>query len=164
MDIDHINFNLSGFALPVIVIIGAPGAGKTETGCALASDLGWLFWDTDVIIEQACNMKVTEIFSQHGEKAFRALERKLVEEIVKLHNNMKQDYPKTQLGTIISTGGGLPVVNENFANLAQIGKLINLYASIEVLNDRAGGRAISLYLICQMPALRMLISMRKNRG
>ena len=139
MDIDRLNFNLSSLTLPIIVIIGPPGAGKTEVGQSLAQDLGWQFWDTDVIIEQACNMKVTAIFSRHSEKVFRLLERKLVEEIVKLYkNHQSADGSNVGAGTVISTGGGLPVPPENFANLAAMGNLINLYASIDVLSERAG--------------------------
>lgn len=58
-----------------IVIIGAPGAGKTTVGRALAARRGQDFIDVDQLIEQRTGKPVAEIFADDGEPAFRALEQ-----------------------------------------------------------------------------------------
>jgi shikimate kinase len=138
---------------PVVMLIGPPGSGKTEVGHALAGDLGWTFVDTDVFIEQAAGLTVPNIFTQCGEGVFRLLEKKLVEKIGQLYSQSLQvqeapvlikedgDIPKSALGTVISTGGGLPVLPENLAILSKIGKLVTLYASVEVLAERTAKKA-----------------------
>jgi shikimate kinase len=59
--------------LPV-VLIGAPGAGKTTVGAALAARLGVGFTDTDAIVEAAAGKPVGDIFVSDGEQEFRRLE------------------------------------------------------------------------------------------
>lgn len=59
---------------PVAVLIGAPGAGKTTVGRALADSLGVEFRDTDRDIEQAVGKPVSDIFFDDGEEHFRSLE------------------------------------------------------------------------------------------
>lgn len=61
-----------------IVLIGAPGAGKTTVGAALAARLGVGFTDTDAIVEAAAGKPVSEIFVTDGEPEFRRLERAAV--------------------------------------------------------------------------------------
>jgi shikimate kinase len=63
--------------LPV-VLIGAPGAGKTTVGGALAARLGVGFTDTDAIVEAVAGKPVSEIFITDGEPEFRRLERAAV--------------------------------------------------------------------------------------
>ncbi|CAN5201303.1 shikimate kinase [soil metagenome] len=58
----------------VVVLIGAPGAGKTRTGKRLARLLEVPFIDTDQRIV-AAHGPIAEIFERHGEPHFRALER-----------------------------------------------------------------------------------------
>ncbi len=60
-----------------IVLIGPPAAGKTRIGKRLARDLGVKFTDTDVLIV-AENGPIPQIFAEHGEAYFRALERQQV--------------------------------------------------------------------------------------
>jgi shikimate kinase len=61
----------------VVVLIGAPGAGKTRTGKRLARLLEVPFIDTDRRIV-AAHGPIADIFEQHGEPHFRALERDAV--------------------------------------------------------------------------------------
>jgi shikimate kinase len=62
----------------LIILIGAPGAGKTTVGVALAAQLGVGFADTDAEIEAAAGKPVSDIFVQDGEPEFRRLEREAV--------------------------------------------------------------------------------------
>jgi shikimate kinase len=59
---------------PVLVLVGAPGAGKTTVGRLVAERLGVPFRDTDADIEQRAGKPIPEIFVDDGEPAFRALE------------------------------------------------------------------------------------------
>jgi shikimate kinase len=58
-----------------IILIGAPGAGKTTVGAALAAGLGVGFTDTDAVVESAAGKPVADIFISDGEPEFRRLER-----------------------------------------------------------------------------------------
>jgi shikimate kinase len=58
----------------VVVLIGAPGSGKTRTGKRLARLLRVPFIDTDKRIV-AAHGAIADIFATHGELHFRALER-----------------------------------------------------------------------------------------
>ena len=60
-----------------IVLIGPPAAGKTRLGKRLAARLGLPFRDTDAAIV-AQHGAIAEIFAEHGEPHFRALERAAV--------------------------------------------------------------------------------------
>jgi shikimate kinase len=61
---------------PVAVLIGPPGAGKSAVGALLAARLGVGFRDTDADVGAAAGKPVGDIFVEHGEQAFRELERK----------------------------------------------------------------------------------------
>ena len=62
---------------PTAVLIGPPAAGKSRIGKRVAKLLGVPFTDTDSQIV-AAHGKIADIFAQHGEPHFRALERQAV--------------------------------------------------------------------------------------
>jgi len=66
----------------MIVLVGFMGAGKTTVGRVLADKLGLAFVDSDVVIEQRAGRTVREIFAQDGEPAFRALEHRVVADLL----------------------------------------------------------------------------------
>ena len=57
-----------------IVLVGAPGSGKSTVGALLAERLGMEFVDADAVIEERAGKSVAEIFADDGETAFRQLE------------------------------------------------------------------------------------------
>jgi shikimate kinase len=63
---------------PLAVIVGPPGSGKTTIGRALAAALGVTFRDTDTDIETVAGKKISDIFTEDGEPAFRAHEERAV--------------------------------------------------------------------------------------
>jgi shikimate kinase len=67
-----------GHGVPVVVLIGPPGAGKSAVGPLLADRLGVEFTDTDADIAAAAGKPVGDIFIEQGEDAFRELERAAV--------------------------------------------------------------------------------------
>jgi len=63
---------------PLVVLVGPPGAGKSTVGALLAVRLGVELRDADADIEASMGMTVAELFVDHGEAHFRALERSAV--------------------------------------------------------------------------------------
>lgn len=62
-----------------VVLVGAPGAGKSTVGALLARALRTTFTDTDDLVEEAAGKSVAEIFVDDGEPAFRVLEAESVD-------------------------------------------------------------------------------------
>ncbi len=60
-----------------IVLIGPMGAGKTSIGKRVAKNLGVRFYDSDIAVVSA-HGPIEQIFAEHGEAHFRALERDAV--------------------------------------------------------------------------------------
>ncbi|WP_066622101.1 chorismate mutase [Clostridium magnum] len=94
-----------------IVLIGMPGCGKTTIGKIIAEKLNRKFIDIDEYIEKTNNATIPEIF-KNGEKHFRMLESKAVEELSKETN------------AILATGGGVIKNQENIEKLAKNGLII----------------------------------------
>lgn len=60
-----------------LVLVGAPGAGKSTVGSRLAKKLDLPFTDVDDLVAERAGMPIPEIFLTRGEAAFRELERDL---------------------------------------------------------------------------------------
>lgn len=103
-----------------IVLIGMPGSGKTTIGKALSYKLKRAFVDLDTFIETKTGMTVFEIFEKNGEEYFRQLETDACE-------YFSQNYENT----IISTGGGVILKDENIKHLKNTGKIIYINRSAE---------------------------------
>jgi shikimate kinase len=65
---------VTGSSGPVLVLVGPPASGKTTVGTAVAAALGVDFRDTDHDVEAVAGCTVADLFVQHGEERFRALE------------------------------------------------------------------------------------------
>ena len=65
-----------------IVLTGFMGSGKTTVGPLVASHLGWRFVDADDVIEAEAGCTIAEIFSRHGEAAFRDLEHATIARLI----------------------------------------------------------------------------------
>jgi shikimate kinase len=86
--------------LKKIVLIGPPGAGKSSIGKALAKELNLNFIDSDSEIEKISHKKISEIFIEDGEPAFRLLEVDVVRKVL------------ADFEGVISLGGGAPINKE----------------------------------------------------
>jgi shikimate kinase len=62
---------------PAIVLIGPMGAGKTSIGKRVARALGRTFYDSDAAVVRE-HGPIEDLFRDHGEAHFRALERSAV--------------------------------------------------------------------------------------
>lgn len=65
-----------------VVLVGAPGSGKSTVGQLLAARLGLPFVDVDELIEQRTGRSIAEIFADDGEPSFRALEEQTTLELL----------------------------------------------------------------------------------
>lgn len=108
-----------------IILIGFMGCGKTTLGNQIANKYKLDFVDTDSLIEENSNLKISEIFSRYGEEYFRKLETSTLENLVDNTKNI-----------VISTGGGMVMREENVKLLKKIGKIIYLKTSKEELISR----------------------------
>lgn len=128
-EIDRIERVLS-HQMQNIVIIGMPGSGKTAVSTMLAERLGRKIFDTDTIVSEKAGMTIPEIFAARGEAGFRKLETEATAEVGKLSGN------------IISTGGGVVTVADNYELLHQNGVIVWIERDTNKL--ARDGRPISL--------------------
>jgi shikimate kinase len=80
-----------------IVLIGAPGSGKSTVGAALSKKLALDFVDTDQLIEDREGKAITDIFVVDGEPYFRAIELETLKQVLTMDN------------LVVSLGGGAPI-------------------------------------------------------
>ena len=73
---------------PVVVLVGAPGSGKSTVGRLVAERLGVAFRDSDEDVETAAGQQISDIFVEHGEPHFRALEKAAVKEALAAHDGV----------------------------------------------------------------------------
>jgi shikimate kinase len=73
---------------PVLVLVGPPASGKTTVGTAVAELLGVPFRDTDADVEAVAGTSVADLFIQHGEPHFRALEEQAVARALAEHEGV----------------------------------------------------------------------------
>ncbi len=101
-----------------LVLIGMPGCGKSTVGSRLARELGMDFVDTDKLIEQRAGKTIPDIFADDGEAAFRDMEAAVIAELASVQH------------TVIATGGGAVLREDNVLNLRQNGRLYFIDRSV----------------------------------
>ena len=111
-------------ARPVVVLIGAPGAGKTRLGKRIARLLDVPFIDTDKRIV-AAHGPIAEIFAAHGEAHFRSIERATVAAAL------------TE-GAVVALGGGAVLDEDTQRDLAGH-RVVQLSVSAEAVAARITG-------------------------
>ena len=107
-----------------IFLIGFMGSGKSTIGRRLAGVLGFDFVDTDRFIEMQYGATITKIFEQHGEDAFRQMERDVLQKM------LQHEF------AVISTGGGMPCQDDNMDMMLASGKVIYLKTFPQTLSRR----------------------------
>ena len=114
---------------PNIVLVGFMGTGKTSIGRRISSQLRMRYVDTDEIVERNSRRRISDIFAEDGESAFRELESEAVRKVSKLQNH------------VISTGGGVVLREANMTELKRNGVVFCLTATPEEIYKRVGHQA-----------------------
>ena len=83
-----------------IYLVGARAAGKTTFGGALARQLGCNYVDTDIHLRETTGETVADIVAREGWDGFRKRESAVLRAV-------------TAPGTVIATGGGMVLTEEN---------------------------------------------------
>jgi shikimate kinase len=105
------------------ILIGMMGAGKSSVGRALAELTERTFVDTDLILQQRLGRPINQIFQIYGEQAFRDHETSVIRAL--------EPSP-----SVLSTGGGIVLREENWTEFRRLGLTIFLDAKIETLIRR----------------------------
>ena len=111
-----------------VALVGLMGAGKTSVGKRIASLLGVPFVDSDVEIETAAAMSISEIFARLGEPAFRDGERRVITRLL------------AAPPCVIATGGGAFIDPGTRAVLKAKALSVWLRADLDLLWDRVRDR------------------------
>ena len=107
-----------------IILVGMSASGKTSLGEALSIALNIPFIDTDEEIEKKTGFSISEIFQSEGEAQFRSYEQGIIRQLI--------DFPKS----VIAVGGGLPCYNNHMDVILDMGRVIYLDLSVDVLVGR----------------------------
>jgi shikimate kinase len=111
-------------SIPNLVLVGFMGTGKSAVGRRIAPQLHLEFIDMDDLIESRQGRSISQIFTEQGEPAFRAIERDLAHELA------------PPQGRVIATGGGVVLNPENLHDFQAGGLVICLKATPEVIFQR----------------------------
>lgn len=135
---------------PNLILAGFMGTGKSALGRQLAKRWRRPFYDTDDLVERLAGATIADIFAEHGEEHFRALERKVVEGLL------------PECGAVIACGGGL-VVPPGMAELVRSkGVVITLFASVDTILRRTDGNSRRPLLRGDDPEARIRDLMKKR--
>ena len=107
-----------------IYLYGAPGSGKSTYAKRLAAEKDMPLVDLDAEIERVDGRRISDIFAQDGEAAFRAKERAALEEVSKAH------------GQIVALGGGALLDPECRRIAESTGRVVFIECPEETLLER----------------------------
>ena len=107
----------------IIFLTGFSGTGKSHVGRLVSNTLGWGLADMDEMITKRAGAPIVEIFEQ-GEDHFRALEREVLAEVAEGDR------------VVVSTGGGVPISEENRQVMRSTGMTVRLDAAPEMIYGR----------------------------
>lgn len=107
-----------------VFLIGYMCCGKSTLGAELARQLGVEFVDLDAAVERAAGMSVSEFWREHGEAAFRRIEREALRH-------------ECRAGArVVACGGGTPCQKGNMELMNRHGITVWLTASADTLTQR----------------------------
>jgi len=119
----------AGLAVPrTIAVVGLMGAGKSCIGRLLAAALDLPFKDADKEIEAAAGCSVEDIFTTHGEEAFRDGERRVIARLL------------SEPTIVLATGGGAFMDPETRQLIRERATSVWLRADVDLLLRRTARR------------------------
>ena len=121
-EIDRV-YNELRFSSMNIVLIGMPGVGKSTVAGKIAELTGRKFFDSDEEITRRTGTTPAQIIVNQGENEFRKIETDVLRELGK------------QSESVIATGGGAVVREENYNLLHQNGTIVWLQRDGSLLPD-----------------------------
>ncbi len=135
-----------------MILTGFMGTGKSAVGKILAGKLGYVFLDTDSLIEESTGISISSIFEECGEEGFRQMEAEAIE--------AASERDKL----VIACGGGVILNAKNIENLSRNGIIVNLYASAGTIYNRIKSEKHRPLLECAEPLkeIAKLLEKRKN--
>lgn len=111
-----------------IFLTGFMGSGKSTVGRCLSRRLELPFTDTDSRIEKEQKRSITDIFAAEGEETFRKMETQVLGAI-----------RGECIRQVVSTGGGLPMREENRRIMKEAGMVVFLRIRPETVYLRLQG-------------------------
>ena len=106
-----------------IVLIGMPGVGKSTAGVVLAKVLGYEFIDADLIIQQQEGKLLREIIAEVG-----------TDGVIEVENRVNSQIEVEK--SVIATGGSVVYGKEAMQHLREIGTVVYLKVSYDILEKR----------------------------
>lgn len=142
-----------------LYLVGMMGSGKTTVGKIIAEVLGYSFFDSDKLVEQAVGLSsVAQIFKEHSEAFFRDSESEVLRDLSSMHR------------LVVATGGGAVIRPVNWKYMKQ-GVTVWLDVPLDALARRiAAVGTASRPLLHQEPgdpykkAYDRLLALSKERG
>ncbi|MBB5073709.1 shikimate kinase [Bartonella callosciuri] len=134
---------LSSLDKRALAFVGMMGAGKSVIGKRVATMLRLPFYDSDEEIEKASKMTITELFKIYGEPEFRALEQRVVLNLIK----------KSPL--VLATGGGAYTNPDIRKAIHQNGISIWLNVDLDILMERVSKNSTRPLLQTENPKATM---------
>lgn len=107
-----------------VFLIGMTASGKTTIGKELANELGYPFYDSDLVLEERSGVSISWIFEVEGEAEFRRREAKVLNELSQLRN------------IVLATGGGAILRSANRERLRSRGLVVYLSVPISRIAER----------------------------
>ena len=100
------------------------GSGKTTVGRAIAERYNLKLIDTDEYIVESEKKSINDIFAEIGEAGFRRLETEKLRSMLGIRDS------------IVSTGGGIVISEENRKILKKLGRVVYLKTSPDTIFER----------------------------
>jgi shikimate kinase len=126
------------------------GCGKSVVGVLVARRAGVPFRDLDFVIESEAGMSISEIFATRGEAGFRAIESRLLPEVLKPDS-------------VVALGGGAPIDDANWRLIAERATTVFLDCGFETIWERVNGTARPLLAGKSREDLQALLEGRRPR-
>ncbi|MDW8805342.1 shikimate kinase [Streptomyces scabiei] len=136
--------------VPLVVLVGPMGVGKSTVGRLLAERLGVAYRDTDDDIVAEQGREIAEIFLDEGEAAFRAIEKKAVRAALAGHDG------------VVALGGGA-ILDADTRALLSGQRVVYLSMDVEEAVKRTGlNAARPLLAVNPRKQWRELMDARRN--